>query len=194
MTAGTIEIPGFSDPVTGAQTTFRAVLDAMARPGRICPVNSGLRPPAPLDEATAAVALTLFDQETAICLDAVMQAAAPWLTFHAGSPTVADLGEADFVLASRCPDLPQLQTGTDEAPEASATLILQIGALGSGAAYRLAGPGLAAPFILRATGLPDDFAAIWHRNHALFPRGVDMVICAGNRLAALPRSVKLEPA
>jgi alpha-D-ribose 1-methylphosphonate 5-triphosphate synthase subunit PhnH len=98
------------------------------------------------------------------------------------------------MLAAACPVLSELQNGTDEAPEASATLILQIAALGSGTAYRLTGPGLAEPSILRATGLPDDFVNAWRRNHAQFPRGVDVIVCAGDHLAALPRSVMLEAA
>jgi alpha-D-ribose 1-methylphosphonate 5-triphosphate synthase subunit PhnH len=183
MTTASIDFPGFADPVGDAQTTFRAVLDAMARPGRLCAAGAGLRPPAPLDRATAAVALTLVDQETTLYLDLEMLAAAKWLAFHAGSPIVPDHATADFILAAACPD---------EAPEDSATLILQVAALGVGTAYRLAGPGLAEPTILRATGMPDSFVAAWRRNHALFPRGVDTVICAGEILTALPRSVTME--
>jgi len=194
MSASTIAIPGFADPVGDAQATFRAVLDAMARPGRICAAGAGLHPPAPLDDATAAVALALIDQETTLSLGAAMQAAGPWLAFHAGCPTVDDRAQADFVLALSCPDFSALRTGSDEAPEASATVILQIAALGGGTAYRLDGPGFAEPAILRATGLPDDFVAAWRRNHALFPRGIDLVLCAGDRLAALPRSVTVEAA
>ena len=41
-------------------------------------------------------------------------------------------------------------------------------------------------------GLPADFASAWQANHALFPRGVDIVLCAGTSLAALPRSVALQ--
>jgi alpha-D-ribose 1-methylphosphonate 5-triphosphate synthase subunit PhnH len=192
MTLGALEIPGFADPVGGAQTTFRAVLDAMARPGHVYPAGALLHPPAPLDKATAAVALTLLDQETSLYLDATMQAAAPWLTFHAGALIVDDITAADFVLTARCPDLCKMRTGSDEAPEVSATLILQIGALGDGTAYSLSGPGLAETAKLRATGMPDGFVAAWQRNHALYPRGVDIVLCAGGVLAALPRSVKLE--
>jgi alpha-D-ribose 1-methylphosphonate 5-triphosphate synthase subunit PhnH len=192
MTVATIEIPGFADPVGDAQATFRAVLDAMARPGRVCEAGAGLHPPAPLDKATAAVALSLVDQETPLFLDVDMQAAGSWLAFHAGTPIVPDHAGADFVLASFCPDLSALKAGSDEAPEASTTLILQIAALGRGTGYRLTGPGLPGPAVLRATGLPEDFVTAWRRNHALFPRGIDIVLCAGDRLAALPRSVSVE--
>jgi alpha-D-ribose 1-methylphosphonate 5-triphosphate synthase subunit PhnH len=34
--------------------------------------------------------------------------------------------------------------------------------------------------------------SIWRRNHALFPRGVDLILCAGDKLTALPRTVAIE--
>jgi alpha-D-ribose 1-methylphosphonate 5-triphosphate synthase subunit PhnH len=194
MMADGIETPGFADPVGEAQATFRAVLDAMARPGRIAQAGAGLRPPTPMIAATAAVALTLIDQETRVFLDPAMQQAAPWLAFHAGAPIAATQAEADFVLALSCPDIATLPSGSDEAPEDSATLILQVAAIGSGAAYRLTGPGLAEPCVLQVQGLPADFADQWRRNHALAPRGIDIVLCAENQIAALPRSVTLEAA
>jgi alpha-D-ribose 1-methylphosphonate 5-triphosphate synthase subunit PhnH len=33
---------------------------------------------------------------------------------------------------------------------------------------------------------------MWRRNHSLYPRGLDLVLCAGTTLAALPRSVAIE--
>jgi alpha-D-ribose 1-methylphosphonate 5-triphosphate synthase subunit PhnH len=48
--------------------------------------------------------------------------------------------------------------------------------------------------LLNADGLPADFATIWQRNHALFPRGIDLILCAGNQLTALPRSVTVREA
>jgi alpha-D-ribose 1-methylphosphonate 5-triphosphate synthase subunit PhnH len=81
-----------------------------------------------------------------------------------------------------------------EAPEASATLIVQVAALDRGHRYRLRGPGLRTPAILSVDGLPDDFVDNWQRNHALFPRGIDLILCAGGTLAALPRSVAIEEA
>jgi len=48
--------------------------------------------------------------------------------------------------------------------------------------------------VLASNGLPADFAAVWQRNHALYPRGVDIILCAGTTLTALPRSVSIEEA
>ncbi len=73
MTAGTpidVTLPGFADPVGQAQASFRAVLEAMARPGTLVPAGQGLVPPAPLDPATGAVLLTLVDHDTLLWLDA----------------------------------------------------------------------------------------------------------------------------
>jgi alpha-D-ribose 1-methylphosphonate 5-triphosphate synthase subunit PhnH len=60
--------------------------------------------------------------------------------------------------------------------------------------YRLSGPGLREPAMLKAVGLPAGFVADWQRNHALYPRGVDIILCAGTVLTALPRSVSIEEA
>ncbi|MBS0559104.1 MAG: phosphonate C-P lyase system protein PhnH [Proteobacteria bacterium] len=185
-------IPGFADPVADSQRAFRAVLDAMARPGRIADLGEGLRAPAPLDPATAAVALMLADQETTVALDGALRDAAPWLSFHAGVTLVDDPTRAQFVIASICPDLGSLDAGTDEQPETSATLILQVPGFGAGPGYRLSGPGLENPAILHVQGLPDGFAAAWQANHARYPRGIDVILCVGNRVAALPRSVSVE--
>jgi alpha-D-ribose 1-methylphosphonate 5-triphosphate synthase subunit PhnH len=189
-----IDLPGFADPGLGAQACFRAVLDAMARPGRIHAAGDGLTPPAPLDPATAAVLLTLVDGESPLWLDAAFAPARDWIAFHCGAVAIPAIGQAAFVLAGVAPPFAQLDPGTDEAPEQSATLILQARGLGVGRALRLAGPGLAAPTLLAVDGLPEDFVAAWAANHAAFPRGIDIILCAGSRLAALPRSLSIEEA
>jgi alpha-D-ribose 1-methylphosphonate 5-triphosphate synthase subunit PhnH len=180
--------PGFADPVADAQSCFRAVMDAMARPGRIHEVG-GLNAPAPLCDAAAAVLLTLADHETRLWLDPAAHAASDWIAFHTGAPTTPSLAQAMFAVALTLPDMAELSAGTDEAPETSATVILQLTSLASGARYLLSGPGLREPAVLAVDGLPADFATVWARNHALFPRGIDLLLCAANQLAALPRSV-----
>ena len=184
--------PGFADPVADAQATFRAVLDAMARPGRLHRAGEALQPPSPLDRATAAVLLTLADNDTPLWLDPACTAASDWLAFHCGTPIVNDPAYAAFAVALAIPDLAALPAGSHEVPESSATLLLQVHALGRGTAWRLAGPGLREPALLSIDGLPHHFARIWRDNHALFPRGIDLVLCAGEQLAALPRSVTVE--
>ena len=99
---------------------------------------------------------------------------------------------AAFVLAAGLPDLAALEAGSDEQPDASATVILQVAALGAGRRLRLSGPGLRVPAALAVDGLPDDFPQAWAANPALFPRGVDLLLCCANTLAALPRSVRVE--
>jgi alpha-D-ribose 1-methylphosphonate 5-triphosphate synthase subunit PhnH len=186
-----LDFPGFADPVLGAQSTFRAVLGAMSRPGSVHAAGVGLTPPAPLDLATAAVLLTLADSDTSLHLGTGTDAARDWIAFHCGAPFAALPGEADFALALSLPDLAVLKSGSDDGPQDSATLILQVAALGAGREWRLSGPGLKAPVSLRVDGLPDDFAACWAANHALFPRGVDLILCAGQHLTALPRSLRI---
>jgi alpha-D-ribose 1-methylphosphonate 5-triphosphate synthase subunit PhnH len=185
--------PGFADPVLDSQACFRAVLDAMARPGTIHTVGAPHDPPAPLGRAAAAALLTLVDAETPLWLDDAAAQAASWIAFHCGAP-LTTLPTAVFALALAPIPLAQLNPGSDEAPETSATLILQLAALGSGTTLRLSGPGLAAPTSMQAKGLPPGFAAEWAANHARFPRGIDLILCAGDRLAAFPRTLTIQEA
>jgi alpha-D-ribose 1-methylphosphonate 5-triphosphate synthase subunit PhnH len=187
-----IDLPGFADPVAGAQTSFRAVLEAMARPGSIHRAGIGLTPPAPLDPATAAVLLTLIDAETALWLDPAADAARGWLAFHCGVEFATAPERAEFALAFALPPLATLNQGSHDGPETSATLILQVAALDQGAAYRLSGPGLRVPATLRVQGLGDGFLGWWRENAAIYPCGIDLVLCAGTTLTALPRTVRIE--
>ena len=197
----TIGHPGFADPVLDSQACFRAVLDAMARPGQVHTVAAPHLPPPPLDRATAAVLLTLADAETPLWLDPAAEAARDWIAFHCGAP-LAGAPEAALALVLGPVRLAGFGAGTDDAPERGATIILQVaavgrgalgrGALGRGARFRLSGPGLAEPADLAVAGLAAGFAAEWAVNHALFPRGLDLILCAGDRLAALPRTVRIE--
>ena len=192
-----IDLPGFADPVLGAQACFRAVLDAMSRPGTLRRAGDGLTPPAPLHPATAAVLLTLVDGEAPVWLDPLwlddeFAPAMDWIGFHCGAAPVADPAAAAFVLAGSLPDFTRLHAGTDESPDASATVILQVAVLGEGRRMRLSGPGLRGPATLQVGGLPEAFPALWAANHGLFPRGIDLILCSGSQLAALPRSVRVE--
>lgn len=187
-------LPGFADPALDAQRCFRALLEAMARPGRIQRLPGLPRPPSPLAPAAGAVLLALADADTPVWQDAGEDAAA-WLRFHAGCPLVGEPAAAQFLLASGAmPALALLDAGTEEEPQLSATLVVQVAALAEGHGWTLTGPGIEAAHRLHVAGLPADFPAQWAANQARFPRGVDLVLCCGQALAALPRTTKLETA
>ncbi len=185
------DLPGFADPVADAQAAFRAVLHALSHPGQVVTPAATLLVPAPLPQAAGALLLTLADAETPLWLDPAFVPARDWVRFHTGA-SFAPLGAAGFVVAASLPPLPGLATGSDEAPQDGASVILPVAALHEGTRYRLTGPGLAAPASFAARGLPADFVTFWRDNHALFPRGVDLFLCAGAQLLALPRSVVVE--
>jgi alpha-D-ribose 1-methylphosphonate 5-triphosphate synthase subunit PhnH len=186
-----IDLPGFADPVAGAQACFRAALGAMSRPGSRHRAGIGLIPPAPLDPATAAMLLTLVDSDTPLSLGPELAAATDWIAFHCGAAPADDITAARFVVATTLPDIAALAAGSDDAPEESATIILQVAGFEHGQRLRLAGPGLREPVSLTLAGLPEDFVAAWAANHALYPRGVDLILCAGHDIVALPRSVAI---
>jgi alpha-D-ribose 1-methylphosphonate 5-triphosphate synthase subunit PhnH len=179
--------------VFAAQSTFRKVMDAMARPGSIQMIASMAAAPSPLAPAAAAVALTLFDHDTPIWRDAsfATDAVTQWLRFNTGCPIVADQAEAAFALAGDLASLPPLESfalGTQDYPDRSTTLILQVASLRDGEALTLSGPGIRDTASLGPVGLPKDILEQLAGNRALFPRGVDLVLVAGNELAALPRT------
>lgn len=190
-------LQGFADPVLDSQRAFRAVLDAMDHPGRVVEVPGAGMAPDPLHPAAAAVCLTLADFETPVWLDArasTLEALA-YLRFHCGCRLVDAPAHGSFALISDPGSMPPLSAfdlGSDEFPERSTTLLVQVEGLTAGRGRRLTGPGIRVEARLEARGLPD---AVWQglrHNHGLFPRGVDVLLTAGRRLAALPRTTAVE--
>ncbi|MEG9528645.1 MAG: phosphonate C-P lyase system protein PhnH [Hyphomicrobiales bacterium] len=186
--------PGFADPVHDAQAAFRAVMDALSRPGRIRPLDAGLTPPAPLTPELAAVALALTDADTPVWLDAALADApevAAYLRFHTGAPLTDDPARAAFALVrepARCPALGRFAPGTPAYPDTSTTLILALDAITSGAGLRLTGPGIAGSARMALTPLPAGFVGQLAENRADFPLGVDLILTAPGQIAGLPRS------
>ncbi|UPJ59325.1 phosphonate C-P lyase system protein PhnH [Bradyrhizobium sp. 192] len=189
--------PGFVDKVLSAQSTFRSVMDAMARPGSVQRIVPMAGAPDTMMRGTAAIALTLFDHDTPLWLDARM-AESPelvkWLKFHTGAPVVQDSSIASFALISDGGALPQLERfalGTSEYPDRSTTLILQVDSLDAGRSFELRGPGIDGVAMLNASVKPFDLFERLHVNEALFPRGIDVVLVADDALVAIPRTTRI---
>jgi alpha-D-ribose 1-methylphosphonate 5-triphosphate synthase subunit PhnH len=186
---------GFADPVLSAQSVFRAIMDAMARPGSIRSIEGPVSAPAPLSMGAAATALTLLDQDTPVWLDGVLASGpevADWIRFHTGAPIVADASRAAFAFVGNAAQLlpfDAFDPGTPEYPDRSTTLVLQVETFTHGLPLTLTGPGIRGGQVVRAHPLPDDFSERLAANRRLFPRGVDLLLVCGNAVAALPRSV-----
>lgn len=187
---------GFADPVHQGQATFRTLLDALARPGRIGRLASDLDPPAPLTPELAAVALTLVDADTPVWLDgplAANPAVAAFLRFHTGAPIVAEPAGAAFALIAdpaACPPFPDFAQGSPDYPDTAATLVLALDCL-SEDGPGFAGPGIRGLVHLDAAPLPADWLERLAANQAAFPRGLDLVLTAPGVVAGLPRSSRL---
>lgn len=186
---------GFADSVLGAQAVFRAVMEALSRPGIARPLAEQAGPPAPLTPELGAVALTLCDHDSPVWLDpslAASPAVTDWLRFHTGAPLVAEPARAQFALVadpSRLPTLSDFAQGTDEYPDRSTTIILA----GSAPTRQvtLTGPGIKDRL---ATALPlpsPDFLAQWAENRARFPRGVDLLLVGAGAVIGLPRTTRI---
>jgi alpha-D-ribose 1-methylphosphonate 5-triphosphate synthase subunit PhnH len=188
---------GFADPVFGAQTIFRALMDAFANPGQVQALGAPLEMPAALEPELAAVALTLCDHDTTVWLDTeLMEAGAilAWLRFHTAAPLTTDPALAQFALVSNADALPaldQFALGTDEYPDRSTTIALRVPSLIDGPDLTLRGPGINDHIHVAPTGLPHDFLAQWAANRGEFPRGVDLLLVSGGQVLGLPRTTRI---
>ncbi|WP_292900007.1 phosphonate C-P lyase system protein PhnH [Nitratireductor sp.] len=188
---------GFQKPVFDAQTVFRAIMQAMAEPGTIHRGMALAKPPAPLTPEAAAVALALCDQDTPVWLDsslAAEDAVRAWLAFHTGAPLANTPADAHFAFSADPEHLIGLENfaqGSQEYPDRSATLVLQVSDLSGGEGLVLAGPGIESVARLAPRPLPRHFIRQWAQNHARFPRGVDLILVSRKGLAALPRSTRI---
>ncbi|MDX8539587.1 phosphonate C-P lyase system protein PhnH [Mesorhizobium abyssinicae] len=189
---------GFADPVFNAQTVFRAVMDAMARPGSVQPLPGLARPPAPLSVTSGAVALTLCDNDTPLWLDPALQAEASvrsWLGFHTGAPLANTPADAHFAIIARPAEMMALDgfsQGTQEYPDRSTTLILVVSGLASGVPLLLEGPGIEKMAMLAPAEMPRHFIEQWKQNSQRFPRGVDIILAAPDGVACLPRTTRIK--
>jgi alpha-D-ribose 1-methylphosphonate 5-triphosphate synthase subunit PhnH len=179
---------GFANPPVQSARAFRALLEAMARPGRIVTLT-GATPPQPVSVAAGVALLTLADPTTPVHLAGASDTGAmrDWVAFHIGAPLVG--AEAAAFALGRWEDLHPLArfaAGQPDYPDRSATLIVETDRLAAEGA-RLSGPGI--PGSLRLS-LPETAAFRWNR--ARFPMGFDCLFASGDRLAALPRTTRVE--
>ncbi len=196
MSANTLHA-GFVDPVSASQAGFRAVLDAMAHPGRVYPLKGPAEVPSGLGRVTAGVLLTLADYSTPLWIDpaiAGQEGIQTYLRFHTGAPMVDVPKYSEFALIGKG-EAPlngdRFSIGTPDYPDRATTLILQVDGFERGDAVVLTGPGIETPHRFAPAPLPAGFWDVVRNNAALFPLGLDIILCGPDSVAALPRSTRI---
>ena len=186
--------PAFVDPVAAAQTCFRGLLDAMAHPGAIQSIAIDLDGPKGVDTATTVLLLSLLDHETALWLESGehADAAHEFFAFHCGCLCATSPGSAQFAVIDNPAPLRLFNAGAAERPDQSATVFVQVQNLEKGEPVRLSGPGIENHRVIAPRGPDRDFWQFVQYNAALFPRGIDLVLVAGKRFCALPRTTRVE--
>lgn len=180
------------DPVHDTRTCFRALVDAMSRPGTVAE--------SPNEPADHAVLSTLVDHEvTCFTPDETIRTALE----NEGRLTVAEPERASIVHAPRPNECPvrNLARGSLKEPSDGATVVYGVGALdpdpdanGELTTLVLSGPGVPEERRLGIRGFTPADARALADAQSSFPRGVDAVLTTERSLAAVPRSVDLEVA
>ncbi|MDP3605441.1 MAG: phosphonate C-P lyase system protein PhnH [Polaromonas sp.] len=184
---------GFADPVHEAQAAFRAVLEALSRPGQRVAIGQPVKGLA-LGPAMAHLLLALTDDDTPVWWQQAGSEAADWLRFHTGAPVAAVPTGAAFAVIHDVAAMPALEAfaaGSVESPEHAATLLIEVPSLSEGPAVEWHGPGIRDMQTVRVAGLPASFWTQWQANHAAFPQGVDIVFTCADGVLGLPRTTRV---
>jgi alpha-D-ribose 1-methylphosphonate 5-triphosphate synthase subunit PhnH len=176
-------------------TTFRQLLQAMSHPGS----TYQLTDPEPMTGEHAALIRMLgclLDNEVTFSVIGDGNGAlAAALSLHTGS-TQAEIGESDFVIATRgttSGQLSSIKRGTLEYPDQGATLVYLVEEItDQGGTAELSGPGINGCACPRFSGLASAELVALREVNAEYPLGVDaLFLDVKNRIACIPRSTRI---
>lgn len=167
------------------QAHFRLLLEAMSRPGRIYTLHT------PCDRAALAVLATVLDARVTLADPHRYLHPEDWLMLECAREAP---GAADYILCrGEHPPAFEPRLGTLPEPEHSATLVIALDGLGQGdTRLRLRGPGIEHTQALSLDGLDPHWLNKRDDWVGAFPLGVDMILVDEKRIAALPRTTRIE--
>ena len=197
---------GLPEPINTSQVIFRRTLKAMSEPGTIVDIEQS-HGVANLSPAMYALALSLLDQQTTLYLSAALknESVCKNLQFHTDVPLVNDPQSAMFVIANadEITELSYFNKGTDESPEMSCSLVLQVEYLTNTTAQfmntdnenstllKLEGPGIQAEKYIRIAKLSTPLLDYLTQRPDAFPKGLDFYFVSNKQLLCLPRTTKV---
>ena len=175
---------------------FRAILDAMARPGKICTLPILIDECEPAFATSLTILLALGDHLTSIYLAEEFRRAEieKQLRFHTGSQLMQEQGRADFaVLNASGADigLDLWKRGDPEYPDQSATLIIQSTSLSQGDPVQFSGPGVQSEISVRIANIMPSFWKARAEVNAIAPLGLDLLFVSPHAILGCPRSTRI---
>lgn len=203
---------GFRDPVTDSQTSFRALMSAMAEPGLWQSLVLTAEPVPDEPAGLLSLALVLLDSEVSF-YSKEFSLTNEAIRFYSGA-RIESAAKADFVFLSaeslRLKEqddqllsfLGSLKMGEELAPEQSATLVIGLDHAATPLNLRaskqfaiaLEGPGIdtAAERQISSLGLSSVFWNWRRQQQCVYPLGIDLVFVHDAKVLALPRSTRLK--
>lgn len=177
------------------QRAFRALLDAMARPGTIHDLPAAREADGVWGSALIAMQC-LLDHEVTFAVEADDRSVHEQILRRTGARS-APLAEAGYVLVDAAHAVAAIEAAREgdlEEPERSATVVVRVDAIGSGALRPvLSGPGIQSVQTLAIEGLEAAALRALIERNAVYPSGIDTVLVdQQGRVACLPRSTRIE--
>lgn len=169
------------------QQVFRGLLDGFSYPGRIktCADSE--------TTASLAILIALVDGETTLADPQQLLGSALWTRLE----TRHSIPEKSaFILLDGAPE-PDFQpcTGTLDAPETGATILLRVGALHAdftgNLRLQLSGPGIETSTSISVDGLHPAWISARKEWVSAFPLGVDLLLCDEHHFVAIPRTTQI---
>jgi alpha-D-ribose 1-methylphosphonate 5-triphosphate synthase subunit PhnH len=193
------------DEVFDSQATFRALLDSMSRPGKICqvPQRPYVAPPNGFCPPALTILKTLCDHRVSFSLG-VASESPEWIRYlevNLAAP-FRPVETADFVLFNGTgfdAGFARLNRGSLEFPEKSATALICVNQLseepaeGAVCMLVLAGPGVKGRARLSVAGLDPGYLMARQKTIRYFPMGIDLfLVDSAGKVAGIPRSSTVE--
>lgn len=188
-------------PVVHGQHHFRALLDAVSRPGRIVELTTAtVTPPPRLNQASALVAFALLNADVRFHLVNMTGFEADYLSINTGSAAAA-IEDAGFVFADGkerelALAVDRIHRGSPTCPDTAATVVLQAEALSSSPMVdalrlRVEGPGVGGHAAVYTRGVSIDLLLALQARNIELPLGIDAVITCDDQRAGEPRVLGL---
>lgn len=185
------------DFVHDGQKVFRALLEAMANPGRICDISSEAHHFAGDQCVLLALGCTLLDNEEKMYVEKNRHLAEELHSLTLSRET--SLEEADFVFLSSELNMGTLEQAFSHAkhgsyadPHTSATVILFTPEIEGETVLTLSGPGIDSERSLFTNAYVKNVVECMNKLAIEYPLGIDLIFCdAKGQLLAVPRLIKV---